>query len=226
MNDNTKTAAPLQGKLLSILYGWTGFFMILTWLPLIRILMDGASYSWGVQYFGLQFYAEGIGPDMWVLVVQLIIGGGLLWTASRMKRKFLRPLLLIWLGFLAFDALFSVLRGDEMMFHGDTLNIHLNVTWIFLALHGGFFLLSLIWAWRDREMDVAGVYPSHNRRTKICAILAALIVPAQIPLLAFGEPHATTDEIGVILTMIQWALIVIALYPADGFKFIRKSGRQ
>ncbi|GAB4526604.1 MAG: hypothetical protein Kow00133_15470 [Amphiplicatus sp.] len=40
---------------------------------------------------------------------------------------------------------------------------------------------------------------------------ALAILPVQFALLRFGEPHARTDEIGVILTIAQWLAIVFAL---------------
>jgi hypothetical protein len=35
----------------------------------------------------------------------------------------------------------------------------------------------------------------------------------QFLLLQFGEPHGTTDQIGVVITILQWLLVGAALRP-------------
>jgi hypothetical protein len=41
----------------------------------------------------------------------------------------------------------------------------------------------------------------------------ASLLPMQLVLLRIGEPHGTADEIGVLITMAQWFLLSIALWP-------------
>ena len=48
-----------------------------------------------------------------------------------------------------------------------------------------------------------------------------LFVPVQIALLVMGEPHALTDEIGVIGTILQWILLAYALYPGAEYRALR-----
>ena len=43
-------------------------------------------------------------------------------------------------------------------------------------------------------------------------------VPVQLALLIFGEPHALTDEIGVVGTLLQGALLAYALYPGSEYR--------
>jgi hypothetical protein len=40
--------------------------------------------------------------------------------------------------------------------------------------------------------------------------LAALL-PMQLVLLRVGEPHVTTDQIGVLVTIAQWFLVSVAV---------------
>lgn len=55
--------------------------------------------------------------------------------------------------------------------------------------------------------------------------LAALL-PMQLVLLRVGEPHGTTDQIGVLITIAQWFLLSVALAPSrrSGFSPSSVSG--
>ena len=48
----------------------------------------------------------------------------------------------------------------------------------------------------------------------------------QLVLLRVGEPHGTTDQIGVLVTIAQWFLLSIALWPGrrSGFSPTFQSG--
>lgn len=46
----------------------------------------------------------------------------------------------------------------------------------------------------------------------------AAFVPLQLVLLVVGEPHGTTDAIGVIGTLAQWAVLATALYPGSRYR--------
>lgn len=39
------------------------------------------------------------------------------------------------------------------------------------------------------------------------------LLPIQFVLLRFGQPHGTTDQIGVVLTILQWLMVGAALRP-------------
>ncbi len=40
-------------RLLKLLLGWTTLTFLLSWLPMIRALFDGATYQWGFALFGI-----------------------------------------------------------------------------------------------------------------------------------------------------------------------------
>ena len=57
---------------------------------------------------------------------------------------------------------------------------------------------------------------SKIKRNIVKACIA--FVPVQLALLIFGAPHELTDEIGVIGTMLQWALLAYVLYPGNRYR--------
>ncbi|MFN2441131.1 MAG: hypothetical protein ABR517_00445 [Thermoanaerobaculia bacterium] len=61
-----------------------------------------------------------------------------------------------------------------------------------------------------RFRSSAGSLPLTETNVRWLVVLAALL-PVQFVLLRFGAPHATTDEIGVLLTIAQWFLLGAAL---------------
>lgn len=185
---------------------------VLSWLPLVRCLFDGDSYVWGQSYYGVAFRAEGVGGDFPVLVIQLIASSIVIWLAFR------RPGRLAYLGLIAISAF---LTGDilwtfandpsGLQFHGDTLDIHVNVGHVFLGYFATALLLSLIGFIAEKP---SGWAPRAFDWTQVNSAIffgALAIAPLQFWLLRFGEPHGRTDEIGVILTMAQWAAIIIAI---------------
>ena len=52
-----------------------------------------------------------------------------------------------------------------------------------------------------------------TRTNKVLGLALIALLPIQFVLLRFGEPHGTTDQIGVVLTILQWMLIGAALRP-------------
>lgn len=190
------------------------FVMIVSWLPLIRVLFDGVTYQWGTSWFGHMFSSAGLQGDWWVLVVQLAFGTSVLYYGYRGPRKPFYTLLPLWFGLYFVDLAFTFYRDPEgLMFHGDTLDIHFNMGYPLLGIAGFFLALAVYWIWRDKKDHNTYPQSAWTKRNKTMGIAAAALLPPVYFLLSTGVPHATTDEIGVILTMIQWGLINAALYP-------------
>jgi hypothetical protein len=202
-----------KGEPLNLIMGWTVITAVVVYLPLVRCLMDGDSYRWGMSWFGYNFRSSGISGDLWVLVLQAVVVLALLdlgWGGG--SRVF--PWVLVgWHGLLTGNAVHGAIRDpDGLRFRGDTLGIDVSLTWVAPLLLGAFLLLALYWMLRKtRAAD--GARRIWTRRNTVLLSLALCVLPVQFVLLRFGEPHATTDEIGVLLTMAQWVLIAAALYP-------------
>lgn len=206
-------------RVLKTLLFFLAFVLIFTWLPLVRGFFDGPTYQWGTSYFGQSFSGEGLGADSWLLFLKLAFGGAILWFGYRGPRQPFHALLLAWLAIGAADILHGVAANPEgMVFRGDTLGIELNIGTIAAAIYGGMFLLGLYWVARDLKDRPTWPKIAWTPRNRKLAIAAIAALPVQFALLRFGEPHGLSDQIGVILTMAQWAVINTALYPWGAWK--------
>jgi hypothetical protein len=198
-------------RLLRWILLWTGVTLLSSWLPLIRGLMEGSSYEWGSGYFGHAYGGRGFTPASWILVAELAYGLVLLYLGWRGARAPFAPLLLAWHALLAVNATFNAVRSPEdYRFQGDSLGIDLNLAWVGPLFFGGFFLLGLRWAWKDRGAAPAPA-PAWTRANTAWAVGLALLLPVQLLLLRSGSQHGLGDQIGVCLTIAQWLLVPMAL---------------
>ncbi len=198
-------------RLLRWLLIWTGFTLLAVWLPLVRGLMDGASYQWA---FAPGVGGRGVGGTYWLLVI--LAGYGLLMLSLgwRGARPPFHWLLLLWHLSLAGLVVYASWTAREpMRFRGDTLGIDISIAWMGPVFFGGFALLAVYWVVRDRRAAPPRVAPEWQRTNRVLLLLAALLLPVQFILFRFGEPHGTTDQVGVVLTIGQWLLVNCALVP-------------
>jgi hypothetical protein len=88
----------------------------------------------------------------------------------------------------------------------------------FFILNFGMFLVGAAW-WsgvRDVGADARRTPMVNHKKFLVKACIA--IVPVQLILLIFGEPHGLTDEIGVIMTLLQGAILAYAFYPGSAYR--------
>lgn len=199
-------------KLLKVILIWTAATAITVWLPLIRGLMDGGAYQWGGEFWGFSVGGSGVGGDYWLLPLQAGFVIWLLYLGWCGARRPFHWLLLLWHIPLGVSAIYNSLRFPEnYRFHGDTLGVDVSLAWVGPLFFGGFALLSLIWAVRDlRRNQPRAIMPLQRANRILLAIMLALL-PVQFFLLRFGEQHGTNDQIGVLMTMLQWVGLNVAL---------------
>lgn len=199
-------------RVLKALLIWTAITLIIVWLPMIRGLMDGESYQWAASLWGFQVGGRGVRGDYWVLVVEGLFGLALLYLGWRGARLPFHWMLLLWLVPHAIDATYnSVTAPEDYRFQGDTLGVNVSLAWVGPVFFGGFALLGIWWVIRNWKKQPER--PAWSRANKLLLIIVACLLPVQFLLLSSGQPHGTTDQIGVILTMLQWVLINLGLYP-------------
>ena len=201
-------------RLLKAILIWTMITMIIVWLPLIRGLMDGDSYEWGNSFWGIQVGGQGVHGQYWLLLLQAIIGIAVLYFGWRGARQPFHWLLLLWHLPLGAQAIYDAISSPEdYRFRGDTLGVDVSLAWVGPLFFGGFALLSVLWVIRDlrRERDRAA--PEWKRANYVLLLIAVSLLPIQFLLLRFGEQHGPGDQAGVILTMGQWVLIDLGLFP-------------
>ena len=201
-------------RILKVILIWTVITMIVVWLPFVRGLMDGDSYRWGNIFWGMQIGGAGVHGDYWLLVLQVLFGLTLLYLGWRGARQPFHWLLLLWHVPLGMQAINEALTSPEdYRFRGDTLGVDLSLSWVGPLFFGGFALLSLFWVVRDLRRTREKVELDWNRVNRVLLLIALGLLPVQFVLLRFGVPHGPRDQVGVILTMMQWVLINFALFP-------------
>lgn len=200
-----------------VLFG-TSLTFILTWLPLVRGLLDGDSYRWGLRYFGISFAGASVGGDYWLLALQAALMFAIYFLGMRGARPPFHGLLLTWHGLLSLNALYDALiTPGGTTIHGDTLGIEIDVTVIALVAYGGLTLLALLWVLGDlHSREMKQVFPWHRRNTVALTLVLALL-PVQYFLLRFDASGNQSDVIGVLLTIPQGLLLPWTFWPWRGF---------
>jgi len=199
-------------RLLTVLTVLISFTFMVTWLPVVRSIFDGSSYQWGLNFYGLGFSGEGITASLLFPIAQLLFYSALFismfWVR---KRQWFYGLLIAWY-FMVFGNLLSdIAINGGTMFHGDTLNVHISLTWIVLPLS----LLALVLIYfvirEDRKAEEPQIPWATKNRNLMFWILGPLVI--QAILFSYGEPHGITDQIAVVWSILQSFLIPLILRP-------------
>ncbi|MBO9369276.1 MAG: hypothetical protein J7555_11110 [Chloroflexi bacterium] len=198
-------------RLLKVLLSWTACTFIVFWLPAVRGLFDGPTYTWGV-FGGLG--GSGTSGDYWFPVLGSIAAIAILYLGWRGAQQPFAWLLLGWHLSLAAGALWlASTQPESFRFRGDTLGVDFSLAWAGPILFGGFAVLAGLWVARNYRNSRSRRIPSWNERNTRLMWLVVGIIPLQFILLRYGQPHGTTDQIGVLLTLAQWGLLNAALFP-------------
>ena len=206
-----------------VVVGWVLLIGLFSWLPLVRSVFDGDSYLWGTTFFDIPLKGAGLGGDLWYLILKTAVALFVLYALVRRWRPVGAVLAAVWTAILFADNLRGyIVDPDAMVFHGDTLGVQLNLTLI-APIMSGVMLIACLLLWRllpdrsvDRSVDPSvdhaarRPYPLQPLNLKRVGLLAGLL-PIQFVLLFFGTPHGLTDQIGVVLTILQWFLMGWAL---------------
>ncbi|MFD2445580.1 hypothetical protein ACFSO7_16595 [Bacillus sp. CGMCC 1.16607] len=180
------------------------------WLPLIRGLLDGKSYSWQ-GWMGIG--GAGVGGDYWIL---LILTSGLIavvFTGWRGSRKPFYWLLIIWFFLLVIESGSLFFSSEIIYFKGDTLGVNLAIGKVIFPIDVLFFLLSIFWIIRDRKTALYQHRPPWLKINSWLMILFFFLLPLQFIFLRLFDLYKIFDQIGVFLTVFQWFLLNLSFYP-------------
>lgn len=204
-----KTTSKKFFKLLNWFLLITALTFITTWLPFLRSLCDGESYRWGASAYNLTFNGAGLSTDYYFLVINFAIGFLLMWSMYWAKnRAIFYTLGLIWYGFIFTNSLYQVFWGGGYEFHGDTLGIHLDLSYVIVPAVTFLLLFTIYMIMQDKQHSFV---PTWVKKNKIWSLLLVLPLPVQAVLFSMGEPHDISDQIGVIITIAQVVLLPFAL---------------
>lgn len=197
-------------RLLRALLAWTALTTLIFWLPLVRSLMDGDTYEWGL--FGLG--GHGLHGDLWLPALGAALALSIRWLGWRGARLPFHALLLLWLVPLGAGATYlSITQPEDFRFRGDTMSLDVSLAPAGILLFGGFAALAVFWVVRDLRTGRRHEAPPWTRTNKILVFGLLALLPLQFILLRFGKPHGITDQIGVVLTILQWLLVGTAIRP-------------
>lgn len=200
-------------KTLNFLLIVTSITFATSWLPFIRGIADGESYQWGTSLFGSVFYGKGMSGDFYYVVLNVIIGLMLMYSFYWIKNRIAFYLLLIlWYGSMIANSFYEVFSGDGYMFHGDTLNVHLDLSFIIIPLMIVIAALVVYMILEDRKHSFVA---KGTKKNKFWAILLLTPIPVQALLFSMGEPHGLTDKIGVVIALLQVAFAWTAFKAYD-----------
>jgi hypothetical protein len=206
---------------LNVLLFLTGLTYATTWLPFVRGLMDGESYSWGNSLLGVSFSGSGIGGDFYYIVINTVLGILLMFSFYWVRQRLLfYTLLIVWHGSMIANAFYEVFAGQGYYFHGDTLGLHLNLSYVilpFMVLVGSLAVLIIV---RDRKVYFKAGWTKKNNYWLMMLLIP---LPVQYFLLSAGDPHGTTDQAGVTLALLQ-VLLVSRPLKAYAFDYPEQPG--
>ena len=185
---------------------------MLVWLPLLRSLFDGISYEWGMTYFGIIFRGAGISIDYLFLIAQMVFYAILFYSSYWSRQRWIFYVaLVIWFLHNFGNLLMEIILEGDTMFHGETLNVHVSLTAIVIPLSIVTVLLIGLVIRKDLLAENSQIQWSSGNNKRALIIFGVL--PIQAVLFALGEPHGITDQIGVIITILQCLLVPLVIRP-------------
>ena len=131
----TLIAVRANNRLFNFLMIFSGLTFMLVWLPLLRCLFDGKTYSWGMEYFGLNLRSSGIEADYFALIPFFVLFALFFYSFYCIKnRTIFYILLFLWWMHNFGNLLFGIIKNGDTMFHGDTLDVHISISAIIIPL--------------------------------------------------------------------------------------------
>ncbi len=201
-------------RLLRGLLLWTALTTMVFWLPFVRGLFDGLSYQWG----GFGFSGRGTAGDYWFVATASVLAIALQYLAWRGPRAPFYALFGGWHLYLAFTTASAAISDPaSLRFQGDTLGVDVSFAVAAPVFMGVAAALVLLWMVRDaRSGAPRPAWTAWTQRNTRWTLALAALLPMQLVLLRVGEPHGTADQIGVLVTLVQWFLVGIAVRLKPG----------
>ncbi|CAH2714810.1 hypothetical protein BACCIP111895_01986 [Neobacillus rhizosphaerae] len=186
------------------------------WLPIIRGLFDGPSYSWS-GWMGIG--GTGIGGQYWLLLILGSLLTSVVFLGWRGARKPFHWLLLTWFILLVIESGSWFFSTETIHFKGDTLGVDFSLKKIIFPFDVLFLVLVCLWIIRNLRSASSLPSPTWKRLNRNLLILFFCLFPLQLILLRFLDHDKIFDQIGVILTIFQWLLLNLSFYPWQSHKY-------
>jgi len=182
------------------------------WLPFLRSIFDGTSYVWGTTFYGFVFQGAGVTVDFIYVIILLLFYLGLFFSAYWVEnRMWYYGLLVIWFLIVFGNQISEIILYGDTMFHGDTLNVHVSFSRIVIPLSAMAGILIYLVIKGDRTAKKEQIYWNWKNRNLFLIILGPL--PIRGVLFAIGDPDGLTDQIGVVMAILQSFLMPLIIRP-------------
>lgn len=199
---------------------WFTLTTVIFWLPTVRGAFDGDSYVWGLLGLG----GRGVGGDYLFPVLASLFSIAVI-AAGWRQRTWAYAIIAVWSVLMLVAATVAVaIRGGDIRFRGDTLGVNVSLAWLGPFVFGLAVIVSglaYLRAYRQPAREVHRWSPVNRRWL---ATLVTLL-PIQFVLLRFGDPASVLDQIGVIITMMQWLFVGRIFRPAVNRMSSEATGR-
>ncbi len=188
---------------------WVTWAFLLAWLPFLRSIFDGTSYHWGTSRFGFEFSGSGLGGDWWYMLLKLAIGFVVMFGVWLRQNWGYWVALLLTVIFVMDSAWTYWVLQEPNMFRGDTLGIAFDMTYIALGVNGLAVLAAaaLVGLSHTSELAHPRVLRAPQRMLWLLAVL-----PIQFLLLRTEPSTGLSDQIGVLITISQWAMLPVFIH--------------
>jgi len=109
------------------------------------------------------------------------------------------------------NLFYDIAMNGDTMFHGDTLNVHVSLLALVVPL--GIIALALIVIVFLKDAGFASTGLHWNKKNTVRLLVLYGPLPIQAVLFVFGEPHGISDQIGVIMAILQALLVPLIIRP-------------
>ncbi|WNS75231.1 hypothetical protein RRV45_20530 [Bacillus sp. DTU_2020_1000418_1_SI_GHA_SEK_038] len=196
--------------LLHVILAYVMVSGITFWLPVIRGLFDGRSYTWS-GWLGMG--GSGLTGHYWLLLIFTALLITLIFLGWRGARKPFHWLLLLWFSLLVAESGSWFFSSETVHFRGDTLGTDIPIGKIIFPFDLLFLGLSIRWVIRDIRTQHSYLYPLWKKSNQNLLLFSLCLLPLQFFILRFFDQYPIYDQIGVIVTTFQWIVLNLAFYP-------------
>ncbi len=202
----------MTNRLFGVVMAWTIFTTVFAWIPLVRIFAQSEEYQWALG--GL----KGVGTEgpFWVFGFLALYAFAMLFSGWRGPKRLFYILLPLWhLALTCFLVLSSMRYGVSATWQGQGLGFEIPIPIISIpaVLFTGLAIAWVVLDYREHPPPQRYSWAPANTQKLIAAIV--LLAVATV-LFRLGTNYNWITALAIVVTVVQWILIVEAFQPDTG----------